>query len=131
MAARVGNKGISVGREYFERIDMKDMIIRNMKALRRAAGWKKEELARVLGIAHEEYAVYEDGKHEMPLRVMERVADVFGVELAALFADDNKAVEEMIIVPVVGMTDADVREVMRFEQIVKQYRKMRRMMLTE
>lgn len=47
MAARVGHKGVPIGREYIERIDMKDLIIRNLKFLRKAAGWKTEEVVLI------------------------------------------------------------------------------------
>ena len=85
----------------------------------------------MLGIAREDYAACEAGMREIPSRILERAADVFGVELAALFEDDDRAMETMMTVPVVGMTDADVHEVIRFERIVKQYQKMRNMLLTE
>ena len=105
---------------------MKEIIGANLKALRSATGYTMEQVARIIGIERSAYANYESGMREMPLRLLEKAADYFGVELAMLFENDNRAVENMLLTAfrVDDLDDNDVKEVMHFKRIVKNYLKM-------
>lgn len=109
---------------------MKKVIGSNLKALRERTGDTMEQVARMVGIERSAYANYESGMREMPLRLMEKAADYFGVELAMLFENDNRAVENMLLTAfrVDDLDDNDVKEVMRFKRIVKNYLKMEKML---
>ena len=83
----------------------------------------------MIGVERSAYANYEAGMREMPLRAMERAADVFGVELALLFEENNAAVENMLVTTfrVDNLTDSDIEEVTHFKSIVKNYLRLDRM----
>ena len=76
---------------------MKKVIGSNLKALRERTGDTMEQVARMVGIERSAYANYESGMREMPLRLLEKAADYFGVDLAMLFENDNRAVENMLL----------------------------------
>lgn len=109
---------------------MKKIIGSNLKALRERTGDTMEQVARMVGIERSAYANYESGMREMPLRLLEKAADYFGVELAMLFENDNRAVENMLLTAfrVDDLDDNDVKEVMHFKRIVKNYLKMEKLL---
>lgn len=109
---------------------MKEVIGSNLKALRERTGDTMEQVARMVGIERSAYANYESGMREMPLRILEKTADYFGVELAMLFEKDNRAVENMLLTAfrVDDLDDNDVREVMHFKRVVKNYLKMEKLL---
>ncbi|HHY82119.1 MAG TPA: helix-turn-helix domain-containing protein [Clostridiales bacterium] len=55
-----------------------------MKALREIAGYSCEKLASILQIPVEEYIKYETGETDIPISVLFKTADEFGVEFTAL-----------------------------------------------
>ena len=105
---------------------MKEVIGANLKALRGATGYTMEQVARLIGIERSAYANYESGTREMPLRLLEKAADLFGVELALLFEKDNQAVDSMLLTAfrVDELNDNDLAEVTHFKRIVKNYLKL-------
>lgn len=105
---------------------MKEVISANLKALRSATGYTMEQVARMIGVERSAYANYESGMREMPLRLLEKAADLFGVELALLFEKDNQAVDNMLLTAfrVDELNDDDLKEVAHFKRIVKNYLKL-------
>ena len=105
---------------------MKEVISANLKALRSATGYTMEQVARMIGVERSAYANYESGMREMPLRLLEKAADLFGVELALLFEKDNQAVDSMLLTAfrVDELNDDDLKEVAHFKRIVKNYLKL-------
>ena len=105
---------------------MKEIIGANLKALRSATGYTMEQVARIIGIERSAYANYESGMREMPLRLLEKAADLFGVELALLFEKDSQAVDGMLLTSfrVDDLNDEDLKEVSHFKRIVKNYLKL-------
>ena len=105
---------------------MKEIIGTNLRALRSATGYTMEQVARIIGIERSAYANYESGMREMPLRLLEKAADLFGVELALLFEKDSQAVDGMLLTAfrVDDLNDEDLKEVSHFKRIVKNYLKL-------
>ena len=105
---------------------MKEIIGANLKALRSATGYTMEQVARIIGIERSAYANYESSMREMPLRLLEKAADLFGVELALLFEKDSQAVDGMLLTAfrVDDLNDEDLKEVSHFKRIVKNYLKL-------
>lgn len=105
---------------------MKEIIGANLKALRSATGYTMEQVARIIGIERSAYANYESGMREMPLWLLEKAADLFGVELALLFEKDSQAVDGMLLTAfrVDDLNDEDLKEVSHFKRIVKNYLKL-------
>lgn len=56
------------------------ILIRNMKRLREAKGWKKSDLARATGIDASHISNLENGKKHIGLELMEKIAIALDVE---------------------------------------------------
>ena len=67
---------------------MREVIGRNLKALREANDLTQEQMSGYLGIGRSAYANYEAGEREAPLEVLERSAALLGCELDLLFEPD-------------------------------------------
>ena len=104
---------------------------RNMKALREANGYTQEKMAEYLSVGRSAYANYEAGEREAPLEVLERSASLLGCELDLLFEEDVETVKDQMMVCAFrtdGLTEADMKEVARFKQVVLEYMKMQKML---
>ena len=87
--------------------------------------------AEELGIGRSAYANYEAGERETPLEVLERSASLLGCELELLFEPDVETVKDRMMVCAFrtdGLTQADMKEVARFKQVVLEYMKMQKML---
>lgn len=111
---------------------MKTIIGKNLKLFRNASGYTEQMLADLLGIKRSAYANYEAGAREMPLSQLEKVADLFGCELSALFAE--KAHEEEILLSAFRANEllpSDLSQIAAFKGVVKSYLKMQRLLKNE
>ena len=110
---------------------MSNVIGRNLKVLREANDLTQEQMSNYLGIGRSAYANYEAGEREAPLEVLERSASLLGCELELLFEEDVEAVKDQMMVCAFrtdGLTEADMKQVARFKQVVLEYMKMQKML---
>ena len=110
---------------------MSNAIGRNLKVLREANDLTQEQMSNYLGIGRSAYANYEAGERETPLEVLERSASLLGCELELLFEPDVETVKDRMMVCAFrtdGLTQADMKEVARFKQGVREYMKMQKML---
>jgi len=56
-------------------------IGKNLASLRKSKKLKQRELAELLGIERSNYAYYESGGHKIPLDILVKLADYYGVSL--------------------------------------------------
>jgi len=100
-----------------------------IKGLREKYGYTQEKLALFLGIKRELVSFYENGEREVPLEVMEKLSDLFGIELEAFFNEDVD--ETLAQVAFAFRSDeldpGDMKELADFGKIVKNYLKINRM----
>ena len=110
---------------------MSNVIGRNLKVLREANDLTQEQMSSYLGIGRSAYANYEAGEREAPLEVLERSASSLGCELELLFEEDVETVKDQMMVCAFrtdGLTEADMKQVARFKQVVLEYMKMQKML---
>ena len=110
---------------------MSNVIGRNLKVLREANDLTQEQMSSYLGIGRSAYANYEAGEREAPLEVLERSASLLGCELELLFEEDVETVKDQMMVCAFrtdGLTEADMKQVARFKQVVLEYMKMQKML---
>ena len=112
---------------------MDKIIGRNLKLLREANRYTQSQLSEYLGVTRSAYSNYESGEREAPIAVLERAADLLGVDLDMLFESDEKKVGNMLACAL-RMDDlcaADLKQIADFKRIVKSYLKMNNLLAEE
>lgn len=107
--------------------DMKEVIANNFKKLRENLGFTQDKIAAFLGCSREEISYYETAAREIPLPVLERAADLFGIELYEFFSEEE-TVGIKIAYRADDATVEDLNQIARFKKIVKNYQRINRLM---
>jgi transcriptional regulator with XRE-family HTH domain len=79
-----------------KQMTMNQVVARNLKKLREAAGYTQDEVAQALGVTRSAYSNYESGDREAPYDVLEKVSDFFGCDMYILF-EENENVDALIL----------------------------------
>ncbi len=104
----------------------KELIARNVKRMREASGYTQEKVADFLGVGRSAYANYEAGEREIPLPLMEKLADLYGCEVFDLYTEDEATLTGMLVTAfrVESLSPDDMRQIAAFKRIVKNSLKM-------
>ena len=104
----------------------------NLKKVREANRFTQDQLAEFLRINRSTYSNYETGEREIPLELLEKTANLFGVDMYLFYEDDQAIVENMLACSfrVDNLNSADMEEIAQFKNIVKNYIKINNL-LTE
>lgn len=102
------------------------VIAENIKQLREVNGFSQDNIADFLGINHSIYSDYEAGKQELPLAIIERLADLYGFEICSLYEDDIDMTKAMIVSPfkINNLSPEDMSQIADFKRVVRNYTKM-------
>lgn len=95
-----------------------------IKGLREKYGYTQEQLSYFLDIKRE-ISHYENGTREIPLEILEKLSDLFGVELDVFFIDniDEALAEVVFAFRKDDLNSHDMKSVSEFGKIVKNYLK--------
>ncbi|MDO4803103.1 MAG: helix-turn-helix transcriptional regulator [Prevotellaceae bacterium] len=104
----------------------KKTLAMNLKCLREATGFTQDRLAEYLGIGRSAYSNYESGDREAPLNILERLADLYGCELLALYEENENVRNVMFSTAfrVDNLSADDMEQLAAFKRVVKSYMKM-------
>ncbi len=97
-----------------------------IKGLREKHGYTQDKLAAFLGLKNREMiSFYENGEREIPLEVLERLSDLFGVELDVFFSNsiDEALAEVVFAFRKDDLNNEDMENMAAFGKIVKNYLK--------
>ena len=96
-----------------------------IKGLRDKYDYTQDKVAEFLGIKREMISFYETGEREVPLEVLEKLSDLFGVDLDVFFVDNvDEALAEVVFAFRKNDFDNDDMDAMAaFGKIVKNYLK--------
>lgn len=96
-----------------------------IKGLREKYGYTQDKVANYLGIKREMISFYENEGREIPLDVLEKLSDLFGVELDVFFVDnvDDAIAEVVFAFRKDDMDNDDMDNMAAFGKIVKNYLK--------
>ena len=102
------------------------IISKNIKRMREACRFTQEQVAQFLGIGRSAYSNYETGDRELPLEVMEKLADLYGCDLFLLYEEDTDIVKNMLTTAfrVDDLSADDMKQIADFKAVVKNYLKM-------
>jgi|JFJP01.1.fsa_nt_gi transcriptional regulator with XRE-family HTH domain len=100
-----------------------------IKGLRERYGYTQEKLASFLEIKREMVSFYENNEREVPLEVLEKLSDLFGVELAVFFSETvEEAMAEVVFAfRKDSVNESDMEKLSDFGKIVKNYLKINRL----
>lgn len=96
-----------------------------IKGLREKYGYTQDKVADYLGIKREMISFYENEGREIPLDVLEKLSDLFGVELDVFFVDnvDEALAEVVFAFRKDDFESDDMDNMAAFGKIVKNYLK--------
>jgi transcriptional regulator with XRE-family HTH domain len=96
-----------------------------IRGLRDKYGYTQDKVAEFLGIKREMISFYETGEREVPLEVLEKLSDLFGVDLDVFFVDNvDEALAEVVFAYRKNDFDDDNMDAMaEFGKMVKNYLK--------
>ena len=102
------------------------IVSANIKRMREASRFTQEQVSQFLGIGRSAYANYETGDRELPLNVMERLADLYGCDLFLMYEQDADVVKNMLATAfrVDNLSAEDMKQIADFKSVVKSYLKM-------
>lgn len=106
---------------------MKEIIAQNFKKLRENLGFTQDKIATFLDCSREEISYYETAARDIPLPILERASDLFGVELFEFFSEEE-TIGIKIAYRADDATKEDLNQIARFKKIVKNYRRINRLM---
>ena len=107
-------------------MENRQLIARNIKQMREKSCYTQENVSDFLGVRRSAYANYEAGDREIPLRLMERLADLYGCELLDLYTEDESVLASMLVTAfrVDSVSASDMEQIAAFKRIVKNSLKM-------
>jgi transcriptional regulator with XRE-family HTH domain len=102
------------------------IIGRNVKAYREKLHYTQDVIANFLGVKREIISYYENGKREIDLIKLERLADLFNVELQDLISEDLtiKELDFAIAFRTERLDESDLTQISEFQKIIKNFMKM-------
>lgn len=110
-----------------------DIIIgKNIKSYREINGFTQDTVANFLGIKREMISYYENGTREVPFEVLNRLSDLYGVDMADIFEEDEVLTKEKVVCAfrTEGFDSADLETMAQFKAVVKNYLKMNHLFVT-
>ncbi len=103
---------------------MNKTLGRNLQAWRTRLGYSQEKLAEFLEIARENISYYENGERDIPIKHLEKISELFGIEPDLLFNEDPASQEaEMAFAFRNGesLSNDSLEVIARFKKIVRNY----------
>ena len=102
------------------------IIAGNINRLRDASGFTQDTVANYLNVNRSAYANYETGARELPLSLMEKLADLSGCEMYNLYSEDVDVVSTMLATAfrVDTLSREDMEQIAAFKRIVNNSLKM-------
>ena len=102
------------------------IISENIKRMREASKFTQEQVSKFLGIGRSAYSNYETGDRELPLEIMEKLADLYGCDMFLLYEENADVVKNMLTTAfrVDNLSAEDMKQLADFKAVVKDYLKM-------
>lgn len=97
-----------------------------LQAFRERNNLSQAVVASFLGIKREMLSYYENDSREAPISVLEKLADLYGVELADLFETEREQILANIAFAfrADGIKESDLNQIAQFRKVVKNYFKL-------
>lgn len=108
-------------------MNTQDQIGKNLAILRSRRGLSQEEVAAYLKISRPLISYYESGEREIPLPHLEKLSDLFGVEVSDLMSHETESLQANFAFAfrTNGLAESDLQSIADFQKIVKNYLKLK------
>jgi len=99
----------------------------NVNKYRIAQGYTQDHLANLLGVSREQISNYENGIRNIPVTSLNKLADLFGIELEELLEENSTIATTNLAFAFrsQSITDTDIKSIAEFKRIVFNYLKMK------
>jgi len=96
-----------------------------IKRLREKLGYNQEAISNFLGIKREMVSYYENGKREIPLETLEKLANLFGVDLEIFFSEsvEDASTDIAFAFRADDLSTKDLESIAEFRKIIKNYQR--------
>ncbi len=96
-----------------------------LKAFREKNNFSQEVVASFLGIKRELLSYYENDSREPSVEVLEKLADLYGAELADFFETDQNHINTNVAFAfrAANINSDDLKQLAQFRKVVKNYLK--------
>lgn len=103
-----------------------ETIGNNIHKFRVAQGLTQENLADYLDVSRELISLYENGNRSIPVTSLDKLADLFGVDLEELLEENATLTKTNLAFAFrsKSITDTDIQSIAEFKKIVSSYLKM-------
>ncbi|NOK86061.1 MAG: XRE family transcriptional regulator [Chloroflexi bacterium AL-W] len=97
----------------------------NIKSFRESMSLSQAEVGSFLGVTREQVSYYETGKRAIPLTVLERLAELFGITLSDLLeaSPTEAVVRHAFAFRAEGFSTEDLHSLASFQKIIRNYLK--------
>ncbi len=100
----------------------------NIHNFRKIQGLSQQQIASYLGVTRELISFYESGNRTVSIGNLNRLADLFGVELADLLEEDSARQESSLACAFRSEeSEADLENIASFKRIVMNYLKIEKL----
>jgi transcriptional regulator with XRE-family HTH domain len=103
---------------------MNTLLGKNLKVWRDKLGFSQEKIAEYLGISRENISYYENGEREIPVKYLEKISELFGIEPDLLFEEDISAQEAEMAFAFRNdetLSVESLESIAKFKKIVRNY----------
>lgn len=104
-------------------MDNNQIIASNIAKIRKNAGHTQDSIAKFLGISQAAYSKYESAELDIPIHVIEKLANLFGVD-AYDFYEENMELQLANTIFAFRADDVqpeDMASIARFKKIIRNY----------
>lgn len=103
---------------------MRKVTSENLTVWRKHFGYSQDKLASYLGIKRENISYYESGEREIPIKHIERLSDLFGIE-PEMFFNENPEINNVEMAFAFrnseSFSDEGMQNIAQFKKIVRNY----------
>ncbi|MGL1890576.1 MAG: helix-turn-helix domain-containing protein [Spirochaetaceae bacterium] len=105
------------------------LIGKNIKEYRNKLNYTQEEIAKFLSITREEVSYYENGKRSVPLKILLKLSDLYGVSVGNFNEVDRNKHKSLMALTFRkdGYSTEDFNVISQFVKVVKNYSKIQRL----
>jgi len=98
---------------------------KNIKSYRERLYLSQQEIADFLGVPREMISYWENGQREVSLEMLEKLSDLFGIELINLLEENEQLVQADLALSFrkEDLEKSDLKQISSFQRIVKNYLK--------